>query len=372
MDDVQWHKVILFNSVYTLSSSENRQAYCFLSFPLLLFFFVVVDPVMTTPEKRSSPFLLEAVSDRFEVLLQRYHVFRREIPSRFGEWLTRAMSSQKKGFNPLESVCAEMFPDLKHGDSNGGDWLMPVSCVALKHCTKRFKGVELSACGGAVRVSESATCEPSAEPEDGRDTPSVQFLAARNAALEVRVAELERELRGSGVAETRPARRKRCGQTLQPLPDTMEHTLAYLSERRAEALDAYLALNRAGSTRRTDERLAEANAEIARLRLEVESLRRRQSVLREEARPQSTVILPKRALSMAGFWNLLPNDLLSITPALIEAVEQRGGTVIRREGMHVCFSSADAALVIDAAVDVMGRLLPHYCRRTDNDAVIQS
>ena len=35
-------------------------------------------------------------------------------------------------------------------------------------------------------------------------------------------------------------------------------------------------------------------------------------------------ILPKRALSLVGYWNILPNDLLIITPALVAAIEAKG------------------------------------------------
>ena len=73
---------------------------------------------------------------------------------------------------------------------------------------------------------------------------------------------------------------------------------------------------------------------------------------------------------MAGYWNLLPNDLLLVTPALIEAVGRRGGEVIRREGMQPCFSQADRGLLLAAAMEVMSAMLPHYERRTEEAAEI--
>lgn len=75
------------------------------------------------------------------------------------------------------------------------------------------------------------------------------------------------------------------------------------------------------------------------------------------------MILPRRALTLAGYWNVLANDVLSVTPTLAAAVEARGGAVLRRPGMNLCFSGADRALVIEAVLEVMPLALPQYRRR---------
>ena len=132
------------------------------------------------------------------------------------------------------------------------------------------------------------------------------------------------------------------------LPDTPEQTVAFLCERRAEALDALIAL------RRTRGRKNERLSEEATVKLEA------------PVKPSLEPILPKRALSLAGYWNIMPNDLLAVTPALIEAIEEKGGTVIRREGMHVCFTLKERDLVTSVALEVMDRMMPHYKRREED------
>ena len=76
-------------------------------------------------------------------------------------------------------------------------------------------------------------------------------------------------------------------------------------------------------------------------------------------------VLPKRVLSLAGFWNLAPNDLLTVTPALVRAVEQRGGKVVRRDGVQVCFETHERALLIEAAIEAMTECLPTHRRRLE-------
>jgi hypothetical protein len=116
------------------------------------------------------------------------------------------------------------------------------------------------------------------------------------------------------------------------------------------------------------QREADANAEISRLRLELAILRAEGCpgyLARERQREEGSPILPKRALTLAGYWNVLSNDVLAVTPALVAAVETKGGSVLRRDGMHLCFHGRDRGMVVEAVLEVMPRELPQYRRRDD-------
>jgi hypothetical protein len=116
------------------------------------------------------------------------------------------------------------------------------------------------------------------------------------------------------------------------------------------------------------QREAAANAEISRLKLELATLRAEGCpgyLALERKREEGSPILPKRALTLAGYWNVLSNDILAITPLLVAAVEARGGSVLRREGKHLCFHSKDRRLVMEAVLDIMPQTFPQYRRRRD-------
>ena len=325
-----------------------------------------------------SPFTLDIVSDRFEVLLRRYHLFLRDMPVKFQQWLSIA-PTQKRVFSTLDSICTEMFPDLMSIPSADFPyrWTLPVACVALKHYVSTshlVHAVEISECGRALRVIDEV---PKKEPTgllESKDVPLLRSslndsicAASRTAALEVKVAELECRHRGllahRDEGEASCKKRKHVGKD-----HPAEHVFAYLSECRAEALDALVALRKTSrSERRHADKLSAANAEIARLRSENEALlkQRRSTETPNDSPSAASALLPKRVLSLAGYWNLSPNDLLLITPILVNSVQSRGGTVVRRDGMHVCLCKHERALLIDTAVQVMTEHLPQYQRRLE-------
>jgi hypothetical protein len=126
--------------------------------------------------------------------------------------------------------------------------------------------------------------------EGGEHTPQ-QRLVAQNESLKLRVAELE-------------GRRE--------------------AKRRESLLDGSMS-RRAASRQRE----AAASAEISRLKSELATLRAEgcQGYLAlERKREEGSPILPKRALTLAGYWNVLSNDILAITPLLI--AEQLGRTAV--------------------------------------------
>jgi hypothetical protein len=324
-----------------------------------------------------SPFTLDIVSDRFEVLLRRYQLFLRDIPTKFQQWLSIA-PSQKRVFSTLESICTELFPDLMSIASADFPhrWTLPVACVALKHYVSTSHlshAIEISECGRALRVVDAVpkTKESVLESKDASLLRASLYdslcAASRTAALEVKVAELECRHKGlllqsdEGVCKKRRTDEGACKKSKD---HPAENVFAYLAECRTEALDALVALRKTSRReRRHAEKLSAANAEIARLRGENEALLKQRRAA--EAPPVATVLLPKRVLSMAGYWNLSPNDLLRITPILVDTVQQRGGSVVRRDGMNVCFAFHERALLIEAAIHTMTETLPQYERRLD-------
>ena len=290
-----------------------------------------------------SAFLVDAVADRFEVLMRRYHMFCKDIPSRFHQWLKTA-PAQKRVFASLESVCMEMFPEHMSVDVSH-EWIVPVACTALKHWALQ-SGIELSACGRAIRVGDSPPCETPLVSVDSLKESlfSATCAASRTAALEIQVAQLECKLKGLLLRD-------------------LEQTFAFLSESRVEALDALAALRKAQSAmKRETAQLNAANLEITRLKEEIDDLKSQKEAARCQDEDHE-LILPKSALSLAGYWNLQPNELLKVTPALIQSVEERGGGIVRREGMHVCFLSKDRDILQAAAEEVMGAILPDFARK---------
>jgi hypothetical protein len=164
------------------------------------------------------------------------------------------------------------------------------------------------------------------------DSVSVQQLIAHNGTLKLRISELER----------RWDARKRARDSI-PADGVSKRAAARQRE-------------------------AAANAEISRLKMELATLRAEGCpgyLARERKREEGSPILPKRALTLAGYWNVLSNDILTVTPLLVAAVEAKGGAVVKREGKHLCFHGKDRQLVMEAVLDIMPQRFPHYQRRRD-------
>jgi hypothetical protein len=168
--------------------------------------------------------------------------------------------------------------------------MLPVACVALKHhilALDPSSSVELSECGRALRVT-GTECKKWGSKTSHSDIAMLRGLmseamcaASRTAALEVRVAELE--CRARGLLASSPHRRMKdeddcCKKRRTSEEEPIESTLMYLSECRAEALDALVALRMSRyHSKRKAERLDAANAEIDRRKRTARSWWRRRS-----------------------------------------------------------------------------------------------
>jgi hypothetical protein len=108
--------------------------------------------------------------------------------------------------------------------------------------------------------------------------------------------------------------------------------------------------------------LALASEEISRLREEVDSLRSHAHPPKSSSVDKSPIV-PRRALVLAGFWNVAPNDILSITPHLVARFESVSGSkAIQHANHQVCFPAKDKAVLIRVVVEVMAERLPCYTR----------
>ena len=205
------------------------------------------------------------------------------------------------------------------------------------------------------------------------DTPPAELasrLAARNAVLESRVLELEAQLRSGGGPSPSSVRKRKRDRSSEaavagpPPPSACSPRGCHPPSSSAEpTIPPPPTISRRAAARQREEA---ANAEISRLRAELGTLRAEGCpghLAQERRREEGPLLLPRRALTLAGFWNVLPNDLLEVTPALIAAVEARGGTVLRRDGMQTCFRIKERKLVTRAVCEVMAARLPQYHRR---------
>jgi hypothetical protein len=242
-----------------------------------------------------------------------------------------------------------------------------------------------------------------------RDTVEASSLREKNSILEVKVRELEAKI---FALERLP--RQPLPYTLAPcLPfyaannnnyyhgDTTSSCCSFLMEKRFEAEDAISTLRRVQDEfverkrvldmlggdqtqrfterRRADQKkarreLALATDEIVRLRAEVERLdsinkdssASSLSTCADAKKEPDHPIVPRRALKIAGFWDVQHNDILLVTPHLVKRFESvvGEGKIIRPKNnmMQVCFPAKDRKVLIDVVVEVMTEFLPQYAR----------
>ena len=117
--------------------------------------------------------------------------------------------------------------------------------------------------------------------------------------------------------------------------------------------------------RKKDSSVEEENAHLVaenkRLRAEVKTLRNR--IEHAAMRPSDIPIAVKKALNMAGYWNVHPNDVLRITPRLAEEFERETSICpVQNDGVSVCFPPPEKERVVSMVARLMPELLPKYRR----------
>ena len=103
--------------------------------------------------------------------------------------------------------------------------------------------------------------------------------------------------------------------------------------------------------------------ENRRLRAEVDSLRKKVERLTGGLPSSDMPIVVKKALNLAGYWNVHPNDVLVIAPRLAEEFERETKICpLHPNGKTVCFPPMQRERVIELVIRLMPELMPKYRR----------
>ena len=314
---------------------------------------------------------MDALASRFWVMQQRYIECMARVPDLLRTWLSGQTVS-------CVEVSLECLVGLLFGD--GVDtWLEMVASSALMDQLSCLPYVRI---GSSVMFNDIPAVLSIPWPIHSQVCVSARLpeCVAKNSILEVRVLELESKLMATGLLP-------RGSRTALPAP---VDAVSFFLEKRFEAEDSIMLLHRMqtefiGRKRALDadcadmvaqqtERLcaegkkarlalALASEEISRLRAEVDSLRSPMYPPKNNSKVDNIPIVPRRALVLAGFWNLAPNDILSITPHLVTRFEGVSGSkAIQHANFQVCFPAKDRAVLIRVVVEVMAERLPCYTR----------
>ncbi len=316
---------------------------------------------------------MDALASRFWVMQHRYVEFLARVSDLLRTWLmSQSVVSVEVSLECLTGFLFGESVDL---------WLKMVACCAVRD---QLSCIPYVIIGSSVVFNDipatlsvrwplySQMCVTTRLPE----------TAVRNSILEVRVLELETKLMADGLLPKGP-------KTTPPVSTATDAT-AFLLEKRFEAEDSIMLLRRmqaelVGRKRAMDagcadlaaqhmERrqadakqarlaLALASEEISRLREQVSSLRSAMHPRKKARTIDDQPIVPRRALVLAGFWNVAPNDILSITPHLVNRFESVSGCkAVQHAKLQVCFPAKDKAVLIRVVADVMAEHLPHYSR----------
>jgi hypothetical protein len=361
---------------------------------------------------------MEDLACRFASLQCRFVQFSEQAHTVLREWLSRQL------VNSLEISLDNLTECLFRVTCPAGipqQWLKTIARCALEDqlsCVPnvRYGGsgasvvfTDISSTRFAVWPSYSRTCVVTQSPGNRDTVVASSSLREKNSILEVKVRELEAKI---FALERLP--RQPLPYTLAPcLPfyaannnnyyhgDTTSSCCSFLMEKRFEAEDAISTLRRVqdefverkrvldmlggdqtqrfAERRRADQKkarreLALATDEIVRLRAEVERLdsinkdssASSLSTCADAKKEPDHPIVPRRALKIAGFWDVQHNDILLVTPHLVkrfESVVGEGGIIRPKNNMmQVCFPAKDQKVLIDVVVEVMTEFLPQYAR----------
>jgi hypothetical protein len=353
---------------------------------------------------------MNELASRFCILQRRFVEFSERVPMLLRTWL----SNQQTNFAefPLDGLARHLFSL----DSAAPPWLACIARCALEDQLSCVPYTKYGDSGNdtvvfchipATLAVEWPRCPSRTCAIGGRLTHDAAALQRRNSLLEVRVRELEaRSLGSSSAALSHPSPRPitKATKTTKAThgrggdhdddDDSIEGTHAFLLEKRFEAEDAIAMLirvqdefegrrrvletlakdqtRRFAEQRRSDARrarheLALAMEELTRLRAEVAHLRDAQGIQQQAEKAVAVVdscpVVPKRALKLAGFWGVSHNDVLRITPHLVERFERVAGKrVAQPKDSQVCFPAKDQRVLIDVVLEVMAEHLPGYER----------
>jgi hypothetical protein len=267
------------------------------------------------------------MAHNFDTMLRRFNAFVDSFPRAIDVWLRDA--SEEVVITTIDSVCFALFKSSIQDD----EWKLDVCRSAVRMHLAQAQGVEMDG-GICVRIrpaefKAASTLEPVPLPN--------LYDLSRIAVLEARVLELEanQDLGDPGQALVKKMRKQ--------LPTSPASACAFLVEKRSQALSALEGVKKkGGGGRKCAKDLSTKHHFII----------------------DPPPILPKRAFSLAGYWNVAHNDILAMTPALVQEVEAKGGRVIRKRGMNVCFAACDADIVRETAAELIQRMMPQkYARR---------
>ena len=271
------------------------------------------------------------MAQNFDIMLRRFNAFVDSFPRAMEAWLSDA--GEEVVVTTVDCICFALFKKIIQED----DWKLDVCRSALRMHLAQAQGVELD---GEICVRIRPAEFKAATALQPVPLPNLYDLS-RIAVLEARVLELEcddQQISSEVVLNQSVVKKMR-----KQLPTSPASACAFLLEKRSQAMSALEGVKRKGAKRAKT----------------VDSTKKVPLI-------DPPPILPKRAFSLAGYWNIAHNDLLVMTPILVQEVEALGGKVIRKRGMNVCFASRDVDIVSDTAADVVQRMMPQkYVRRMD-------
>jgi hypothetical protein len=356
-------------------------------------------------QQQQPPPTMNELSLRFGVLQRKFV----EFSERVHELLRRWLVYQKESVVEVSVNClSEYLFNLQGVPVNHSDaplnWVKTIAHFALKDQLSCLPLLQIVKAGSSVIFLNIPGLLAIEWPIYSRTSLVIQTsdevdeLRRKNSVLEVRVLELETRLSSVFPRSLRSVRSTSLPSS-SSASFSAEDTRNFLLEKRLEAEDSIHLLRRVQGefsgrkrvldmmledqerrhveTRRSDAKksragLVLATQEIVRLRAELELTnvvlqQHQQTTAASVVSAHSAVdlnapIVPRRALVIAGFWDVSHNDVLFITPHLVARFERMDGKIVKRKDSQVCFQVKDPQVLIDVVVEIMANHLPQYQR----------